>query len=66
MTNRADVYRAIAGRAVVEGKLCHWYSQCLLCGLDSGPWALRFQAAISGLLHLESHHPKDLIKEARA
>ena len=64
MSTRADVYRAIAGRAVVEGKPCRRYSRCLLCGLDSGPWTLRFQAALSGLLHLENHHPR--IKEAKA
>ena len=47
------------GRAQVVGRFGAWYSQCLICGLDSGPWFTRIVAASSGLLHLDSHHADD-------
>ena len=53
---RHAVWRAIEGRATVEGRVGSWDSRCLLCGLSSGPWALRLKAAVSGLVHLQRHH----------
>lgn len=53
---RHAVWRAIEGRATVEGRVGRWYSRCLLCGMDSGPWGLRLQAAVSGLVHIQRHH----------
>lgn len=44
------------GRAELVGRFGAWYSQCLICGLDSGPWFTRIVAASSGLLHLDGHH----------
>lgn len=41
---------------MVAGRIGNWYSECLECGLDSGPWRLRFQAVVSGLTHLNRHH----------
>ena len=33
-----------------------WRSVCDECGLDSGPWASRWTADVSGLLHITRHH----------
>ena len=46
----------IEGRAEVVGRFGAWYSQCLICGPDSGPWFTRLVAATSSLLHLDRHY----------
>lgn len=53
---RALVRSRIVGRAIVTGSPLRRYSECLLCGLDSGPWLTRHAAEVSGLLHLTGHH----------
>ena len=54
-----------AGRAEIVGRFGRWYSECQLCGLDSGPWFTRIVAASSGLLHLDSHHKDETEREAK-
>ena len=60
MYNDKTVYLAvrsrIVGQAIVTGPPTRRMSECLLCGLDSGPWLTRQAAEVSGLMHLTNHH----------